>query len=256
MRVDLLHAWLAHNRLPMPLKRSLRRYFKAYYSSQNAAKESDLWQDLSPELQREVGTHLIHPDVKSNPLFDGMSIGGVVRLQSILRTVTAAAGHTICSKGEIGEAMYIVVHGWLTLDLRPSEEIEDMKICLSKSRTSDSLGSQAEPGADRGSVELGPGQSFGEEVLLGFVENYNYTVVVKEKVNLEMILESEFLHLFQSMPNEVERMRQNSAEFNAVDHGLPPSGSYAAYLSSVSVRPSKRMSSSASSQSLDPQEET
>merc|ERR1719326_500359 len=65
-----------------------------------------------------------------------------------------------------------------------------------------------------GVVKLGPGQSFGEEVLLGFVETYHYTTTVTERAKLEMILEDEFNALFNTMPNELERMRRNAKELN------------------------------------------
>ena len=59
-------------------------------------------------------------------------------------------------------------------------------------------------------TKLGPGQSFGEEILLGFLENYEYTVTVLEKSKMEMIMEDEFLGLFQAMPNILDRMRRNA----------------------------------------------
>lgn len=188
-RMDLIHAWLTHHRLPMNMKRDLRRYFKAYLAEKSAVSEADIWHDLSPELQRDVGEFIIHEDVKCNPLFDGMSIGSVVRLQSILQRVTVLTGRTLTTKGEVGTAMYIIVDGSLQMDTWN----------------------------DKGALQtdlLGPGQSFGEEVLLGFCENYTYTVTVVEKAKLEMILEDEFLNLFQAMPNVLERMRQNAIDLN------------------------------------------
>merc|ERR1719487_1255881 len=94
-RMDLIHAWLQHHKLPMHKKRTVRRYFKAYLTERSAVSESDIWHDLSPELQKEVGDYIIHEDVKFNPLFDGLNIGTVVRLQSILQRVTILGGRAI-----------------------------------------------------------------------------------------------------------------------------------------------------------------
>jgi len=61
---------------------------------------------------------------------------------------------------------------------------------------------------------LGAGQSFGEEILLGFAENYEYSVVSIEKTKLEMIIEDDFLALFLNSPNVLDRMRRNALEMN------------------------------------------
>merc|ERR1719487_2491084 len=64
-RMDLIHAWLTHHRLPMQMKRTLRRYFKAYLMDKSAVSEADIWHDLSPELQKDVGQYIVHQEVKS-----------------------------------------------------------------------------------------------------------------------------------------------------------------------------------------------
>jgi hypothetical protein len=187
-RMELVHAWLTHHRLPLPMKRMLRRYFKAYLQEKSALKETDIWHDLSPELQKEVGEYMISEDVKMNPIFDGLKMGTIVRLQSILHRITVLQSHAIIMQGEAGTAMYIIVSG--LLELTREKEQSTM------------------------ATKLGAGESFGEEILLGFSETYDYTVVVLEKAKLEMIVEDDFLHLFQFMPNVLERMRQNAVDLN------------------------------------------
>jgi len=182
-RMDLIHAWLAHHRLPMELKKITRRYFKQYLSEKSAIDEAAMWGDLSPELQKQIGEHIVNENVKFNPLFDGLNLGTVVRLQSILKTVTILQDRIITMKGEAGTAMYIIRSGRVKLQL-------DAYIA-SKDR------------------HLEPGQSFGEEILLGICECYEYTTTALERSKFEMILEDEFLGLFQSMPNVLERMRAN-----------------------------------------------
>merc|ERR1719277_2266748 len=53
-RMDLIHAWLDHHRLPMAIKRLLRRFFQAYLRESAALKETDVWHELTPELQKAV----------------------------------------------------------------------------------------------------------------------------------------------------------------------------------------------------------
>merc|ERR1719235_2601144 len=120
--MELIHAWLTHHKLPLHMKRRLRRYFKAYLSERSAVSESDIWHDLSPELQKDVGEYIVHEDVRFNPLFDGLNTGTVVRLQSILQTVTILSGRTITAKDEAGTAMYFIVAGSVRLDEETDEE--------------------------------------------------------------------------------------------------------------------------------------
>ena len=57
------------------------------------------------------GRYLVHDEVRSNPLFDGLNTGSIVRLQSILQRLTILPGRTICTQGETGTAMYMVENG-------------------------------------------------------------------------------------------------------------------------------------------------
>jgi hypothetical protein len=184
-RLDLIHAWLEHHNMPAELRRTLRRFFQASLHERSAIKESDIWQDLTPELQNAVGEHIIHTHVKNNPLFDGMSMSSVVHLQSVLRKLTIPAGCVINTKGETGTAMYIIVSGVLEMTKE-----------------------------DGTSEHLGAGQSFGEEVLLGFVSEYTYDIKVLETVKVEMIVESEFTEGFRNLPNDLQKMRKNALTIN------------------------------------------
>lgn len=179
-RMDLIKAWLDHHRLPKMKKRIIRRYFQAYLKEKSAVSEGEIWNDLSPELQKEVGSYIVHENVMCNPLFDGMPQGNVVKLQAILRRVTIMAGYRVTHAGEGGTAMYIILHG------KVNKETND------------------------GPCLMGPGESFGEEIVLGISESYDYTTTVVEKTMLEMLLEDEFLNLFSAMPQVVDRMRANT----------------------------------------------
>ena len=61
---------------------------------------------------------------------------------------------------------------------------------------------------------LGCGESFGEEILLGIKECYEYTTEVIETTKFQLLLEEEFLHLFSTMPTILDRMRHNAFELH------------------------------------------
>jgi len=253
-RVDLVAAWLNHhNKLPMEMKRILRRYFKAYLSEKSALSDSHVFQDMSHELQKEVGQYLIHDDLKHNPLFDGIGVGSVVQVQSILKMVTVQAGGCLATRGEVGTAMYMLVSGSLEMEVWTTEREEEEELkqkyaseeenngrlrhpladsasSVSSKASSERAGSkdlrksgaldlvsEGERVASKSSLKsvrrgIVPGQSFGEEFLLGFAECHKYGVVALEASKLGMIQQSEFMKVFSMMPNVVERMRHNAHE--------------------------------------------
>lgn len=188
-RMELIQAWVNHHKLPLHMKRRLRRYFKNFLSEKSAIDEAEIWRDLTPELQREVGQYIIQTDVVEQPLFDGLALGTVVRLQSILQKISVPSERVVIQEGEAGTAMYIIVFGSVRLARAGVKE----KNSVSK---------------------LGMGQSFGEEILLGFTETYEYTVTTLEKTKMQMILEDDFLSVFSHMPNIIERMRRNAKAAN------------------------------------------
>lgn len=184
-RMDIIHAWIKHHRLPNHMQKIVIRYFKDFLSSRSAASETDLWNTLSPALQRDVGAYIVHDEVKHNFLFEGLAVNAVVRLQAVLRSVTIPVGQLITSTGEAGTAMYIIVAG--LVDMQKDGNGNGPKYS-----------------------HLGAGESFGEEIVLGLTDDYNYTTRAIEKSTLQQILEDDFLELFRNMPNMKERMRRNA----------------------------------------------
>merc|ERR1712083_928385 len=84
-RMDVIQAWADHHHLPRPLRRSLRHHFEQVLNERSAAAEAEIFHDLSPELQHLVAEYVLHDDVKYNPLFDGMPVGVVARMQCIVQ---------------------------------------------------------------------------------------------------------------------------------------------------------------------------
>jgi len=215
-RMDLISAWLDHHQFPMQAKRNLHRYFKAYLSKKAAISETQIFEDLPIELQKEAGEYILHENVKHNPIFDGLGIGCVVQLQSILRKVTLRQGSCIATRGEVGVAMYIVFSGTLDMVIEDESDasssrgkLQSRNSYLSDRGTKTSLSTSVPRRQKR---QIVPGQSFGEEFLLGFAERHEYTVKATDKCELEMIRQDEFLKVFGMIPNALERMRQNALE--------------------------------------------
>eukprot|EP00931_Biecheleriopsis_adriatica_P005981 TRINITY_DN107452_c0_g1_i1.p1 TRINITY_DN107452_c0_g1~~TRINITY_DN107452_c0_g1_i1.p1 ORF type:complete len:685 (-),score=109.46 TRINITY_DN107452_c0_g1_i1:239-2293(-) len=189
-RMDLIHAWSVHHNLPRRTRIAVCRYFRHFLSEKSAMEEADVWQDLSPELQKEVSDYIVHDDVRYNPIFDGVSLGAVVKVHSILHRCTAGAGQSIVKRGDPGTTMYIIRVGKVTLE-----------------HSSDLQGKQQ-------LRTLLPGQSFGEEVVVGYLDRYEYDVTTSAAATFETILQHQLMEIFSCMPHVLERMQRNASEMD------------------------------------------
>eukprot|EP00930_Biecheleria_cincta_P013604 TRINITY_DN12043_c0_g2_i1.p1 TRINITY_DN12043_c0_g2~~TRINITY_DN12043_c0_g2_i1.p1 ORF type:complete len:745 (-),score=119.41 TRINITY_DN12043_c0_g2_i1:94-2301(-) len=198
-RMDLVYAWSSHHALPNELKTLVCRFFRLNYSRKSAIAESDLWNELTPELQKELGAYIVHEDVRYNPIFDGVPLSAVVRVQSVLHTFVIFAGRHITITGDAGSDMFIISSGTVLLEML---EMEAARVVL---------GDETQEKYERA---LEGGDCFGEEVLLAFEHSYQYTTTAIEDSVLESIRQEELLQLFQAMPHVLERMRANVSEFS------------------------------------------
>jgi len=180
-RLDNLQAWLEHHRFPKDMRKRIRSYLKEHLSERAAIDVAEIMHDLSPELREDVGNYLLHDDVKTNPLFDGISTGILAHTLHLIQKVTAHADAVVVRSGEPGTAMFILIKGTATYE-RPSDDVIKT---------------------------LSPGDSFGEEIVLQVAESYTYSVVADTYVVCFMIPEDGFLNCFATMPDVVARMREN-----------------------------------------------
>jgi len=180
-RLDNLQAWLEHHRFPKKMRRRIRIYLKEHLSERAAVDVAEIMHDLSPELREEVGNYMIHQDVKSNPLFDGVSAGILAHMLHLIQKVTADADAVVVRNGEPGTAMFIMIKGTASYE-RPGDD------CVKS---------------------LEPGDSFGEEIVLQMAESYTYNVIADTTLACFMIPEDGFLNCFATMPDVVARMRDN-----------------------------------------------
>eukprot|EP00931_Biecheleriopsis_adriatica_P055537 TRINITY_DN3286_c0_g2_i1.p1 TRINITY_DN3286_c0_g2~~TRINITY_DN3286_c0_g2_i1.p1 ORF type:complete len:766 (+),score=107.41 TRINITY_DN3286_c0_g2_i1:44-2341(+) len=183
-RIDLIYAWTLHHQLPAHVRWTVCRFFRHHLAQRSAISEGDVWEDLSDELQIEVGSYIVEEDVRHNPLFDNVSLSAVVKLQSVLNRCLIVAGRSIVCCGDAGATMYIISSG---------------------------LVEQAFPrDREKAKRTLLPGQSFGEGPVLGFEDEYDYDASTLEDSTLETIKQDSVMQVFNAMPHVLERMRQNA----------------------------------------------
>jgi CRP-like cAMP-binding protein len=182
-RMDLLYSWLDHHAIPVEMRKRILKYFKTFLREKSAVNDSEIVDDLSPALRKEVGQFVVHDDIRQNPLFDNLAINAVIRLQKIIQNVSVDSDSYIVTQDEAGTAMFIIRTGHLKI---------------------------ARPG--KPPQTLSAGDSFGEEVVAGLTEKYHYSVQAVEDSHLFMLEEGEFADLFVHMPDVLVTMKNNALE--------------------------------------------
>lgn len=193
-RMDLVSEWCDHHHFTKPLRRRILSYFRVYLNNTMSIDESDILKDLPAELKLEVGKCLVPDLVRYNPLFQEVPAGAIARLSPILRKLSFKVGDHVVDEGEVGTGMFFVVSGAATVEQNIGVAPKD---------------------------NLRSPDSFGEEVLLGIEDQYNYTVVIEKEAQMVFLDEKEFAEAFETMPAIVGMIRRNFSD-TLCPHALVP----------------------------------
>jgi CRP-like cAMP-binding protein len=202
-RMGLVVSWLnVHDDIPKVLRRKIRAHFKETLSSKTAIHDSEVICDLSPELRADAAFFLLHEQVRLNPMFIELPNSALANVVEIIKRVTAKADERVVSCGDPGIAMYVLVEGqsridfgslWMPAGTAESPENKKNADCESP-KSGQSIESTKK-------VELNAGQSFGEEIIFGLEESYQYTVITNHPSIFCTISEDAFKDRFRNMPD-------------------------------------------------------
>jgi CRP-like cAMP-binding protein len=208
-RLDGVNAWLDFHHFPRQIRKRVRNHFREFLAERAAISETQIFDDLSPPLRQDLGKFLIKEEVIQNPIFDGLSIATIVRMQKILHHVSWEEERYITVAGDSGTTMFLIISGKVHITAGADNRINGIAP-PPPSTVSSSESSMTQT--------LGSGDSFGEEVLLGFSEQYEFTTWAETRVSMHMIEEEEFENCFKSMPDVIQIMKKNAQEL--FDHLL------------------------------------
>eukprot|EP00930_Biecheleria_cincta_P044143 TRINITY_DN30293_c0_g1_i1.p1 TRINITY_DN30293_c0_g1~~TRINITY_DN30293_c0_g1_i1.p1 ORF type:complete len:710 (-),score=146.81 TRINITY_DN30293_c0_g1_i1:65-2194(-) len=188
-RMRNLAAWLTQHKFPKHLRQRLWIFYKSYETSKTGLEQHSILDDLSPQLRQAVVEFLIHPEVRNHMLFHNLPIIALVRLMPILQQITAQADEHITSRGHLGHAMFIIIEGCALMEME--KEMGGLSV-----------------------ETLQVGDSFGEEIVLGLKDHYEYNVMAASSgfSTLFMIRVELFVERFSDLPQIVEQMRRNYAD--------------------------------------------
>jgi len=196
-RMEEVNAWLEyHTELPRSLRRRIRSYFKTSLSMKSAVPDSMIIDDLSPQLVHDVSFFLVQDEIRSNSLFANLPESALSQLMPILVKVTFERGERIVRRGESGLAMFILAEGSARFEQGHQWKAEKSA-------------EKKEKDAENRAHNLQVGDSFGEEIMLGLEETYQYTVIATCRVVAFSIAEQAFSDRFRLMPDVKKSMIAN-----------------------------------------------
>lgn len=178
-RMELMQAWMDHHKLPLSLRRRVRRYFKHYLADKAAIDEADVLEDLSPDLRSEIGRLLLPTELRHNFLFSNMPRGIQARLLGIIKKMTVPDNQFIVQRDQQAEGMFVFIDGEAVLQAADGQE-----------------------------ELLAQGDSFGEACLLGLQTVSKITVRTETPCQFYMIHRLDFLSTFEDLPDVRKQMQQ------------------------------------------------
>jgi CRP-like cAMP-binding protein len=208
-RMDQVRSWLFyHTELPKTLRRRIKRHFQKHLSEKAATDDTHIINDLSPALVHDVSYFLIHEQVRTNLLFHNLPNNALSQLMPILERTECEAHDEIVSKGDPGNAMYIIINGVASIEhgRHFAAKDDDGPPEFPNGTQAESADKKQEPVINN---KLTIGDSFGEEIILGLEENCSQTIVAETPMKMYVIDKEAFLKKFQHMPEIRHKLRSN-----------------------------------------------
>jgi CRP-like cAMP-binding protein len=181
-RMEVVTSWLrTHPELPRVLRKRVWRHFKITLTTTHTIDDFLILNDLPPSLIEDVAFFLLDSNIRCNPLFEGLPPHAIGRLLAVTEEATFEAKEVMVSSDfDVKEPGMFVIK----------------------------LGTAILTRSDGNPRELSDGESFGEEVLLGFDKHYGYTVTAKTRMMVYRIDKERFAKEFEGHPELMERMEQ------------------------------------------------
>jgi CRP-like cAMP-binding protein len=199
-RMEQVVSWLAyHTELPKQLRRRIKKYFTKHLTQKAATDDGTILNDLSPSLMHDVSFFLVREEVRTNHLFHSLPNSIFSQIMPILENTSAEPDETLVSLGDPGTAMYFIIEGTARFEhgRQWDPATTHRKDCESHNSA------------------LTVGDTFGEEILLGFESEYHYTVVANVVMCLMTINSHAFENAFHLMPELVNKMKTNFVDGEA-----------------------------------------
>jgi len=183
-RMNVVMTWLeSHPELPRTLKKRIWRHFKEFLAIRVGVEDHLILNDLPPSLSGDVSFFLLDEEVRCNPLFVGMPANLLARLVTIISQATYQPGELIVDEGAQqanGLCMYIVSQGAAEM--------------IYQGRRRD----------------VQKGDSFGEEMLVGFETRCGYSVKATTKMRVFKIQADIYQNEFSDSPELITSMQEDT----------------------------------------------
>ena len=174
-RLDAVKEYTAWRNMPTPLVARVRGFFDYFYAHSPAFDERQILQSLGPQLRREVTEYLIDQTVGVLPLFARLGPEVKMEVFPLLKPMGASFKERILTQGEMTSSIYFMLKGDVGLTTASLAGMKDAVFIV------------------------GPGEYFGESVILG--RRCEYTCVAHGFCEMLSLDRRDMLEIFQRFPN-------------------------------------------------------
>lgn len=202
-KMELYQGWLDRkvNEIPKWLRTRIRKHLKKSLLAMAAVEDSTVITELSNELRGWTAHYLVHDCVRNHPMFSQMDRSVLAKLVEVLKTMHTSHNEKVVTMGDPGTAMYILTEGVARYD-------EGIKF----------EGGTGEATTSKRFQQVVLGDSFGEEILFGMREMYDYTISSTTDCLFQTIREDDFRERYEHMPE----LRKSMYEGFVRSRGLQP----------------------------------
>eukprot|EP00854_Cymbomonas_tetramitiformis_P029437 gene29437-36665_t len=101
--------------MPLPLRNRVMEYMERLHEETKGVQSEEFMNELPSHLRQEMAMYLNRGILESTKVFEGCGIPFLTALLMRLSMSICLSGDVICVEGDLGNEMYIVVNGSVTV---------------------------------------------------------------------------------------------------------------------------------------------
>ena len=114
-QIEALKTFMSAKRVHKTLRRQITDQMEYFYKTKSVFDEADIVEKLPPKFKKTLLLTMYKPQLQTCPLFAGLDEAIITRIAIILRPYLGVEGDCVVREGDVGDEMYMVVKGDITL---------------------------------------------------------------------------------------------------------------------------------------------
>ena len=114
-QIEALKTFMSSKRVHKTLRRQITDQMEYFYKTKSVFDEAEIVEKLPPKFKKTLLLSMYKPQLQTCPLFAGLDEAIITKIAIILRPYLGVEGDSVVREGEVGDEMYMVVKGDITL---------------------------------------------------------------------------------------------------------------------------------------------